>query len=219
MPIQVVQIARPTTFTLHTGGSVQKEFHPSEDPMSREAALETSGQELRTSSFAAGFPERFSDALESAKGALEGIGSMSGAGEGMLDFDNLHRYHEIYRLRIELELETAAVLWRAAEAAWALLDVGEVLSRKLEGEQGAALTEGVIRRRASIVVPRPPFVEAETGGGVPEQPAPQQQAQHQPAQQPPPQPQQPAQPNPAPQQPPPPQQGAPPAGRHWKLSI
>ena len=188
--------------------------------MSREAALETSGQELKTNAFAASFPERFSTALESAKGALEGIDSMSGASRGMLGFENLHRYHEIYRLRIELELETAAVLWRAAEAAWALLDVGEVLSRKMQGEQGAALTEDVIRRRASIVVPRPPFVEAETGGGVPPQQEPgQQAAQQQVAQPPPPQPQQPAQPNPAPQQPPPPQQGAPPADRHWKLSI
>src|SRR5262249_19576538 len=110
-------------------------------------------------SFAASFPERFGDALESARGALEGIGSMSGGESGMLDYDSLQRYHEIYRLRIELELETAAVLWRAAEAAWALLDVGEILSRKLEGERGATLTEGVIRRRASIAVPRPPFVE------------------------------------------------------------
>jgi hypothetical protein len=186
--------------------------------MSSTTALDTSGQELKTGSFAASFPSRFSAALESAKGALEGIDSMSGGagGRGMLDLDSLHRYHEIYRLRIELELETAAVLWRAAEVAWALLDVGEALGRKLEGEEGAALTEGVIQRRASIVVPRPPFIDAETGAGAPQpatQPMAQQPAPQQPAPQQPP-------PNPAPRRSPhAPQQGSAPAGRRWKLSL
>lgn len=194
--------------------------------MSPETALETSGQELKTNAFAASFPSRFSDALESAKGALEGIDSMSGegpGGRGMLDFDSLHRYHEIYRLRIELELETAAVLWRAAEAAWALLDVGEVLGRKLQGEQGAALTEGVIQRRASIVVPRPPFIDKETAGDRAEPPAPEPPAQEPAApDSPPPQPapKKPFEPRRVSQGPPgTPKQGSPPTRRRWKLSL
>ena len=91
--------------------------------------LEQNG--VSPSRFAATFPHRFSAALADAQGAIAGIAASSGSGEGaLLDPRSLVRLHELYRLRIELEIETAGVLWRTAEVVCAMADAIEVLGRR-----------------------------------------------------------------------------------------
>ena len=83
------------------------------------------------SRFAATFPERFAAALAEAQGTIAGIAASADSTRGMLiDPESLRRLHEIYRLRVELEIETAGVLWRTAEVVAALADVMESLSRR-----------------------------------------------------------------------------------------
>lgn len=114
-------------------------------------------------SFASEFPERFASAIGSARGALEGIHSAMAAERdgGSLDVESLRRYQEIYRLRIELELESAGILWRAAEVTWALLDTLDAVNAIREGDAPGARAATVAGRRSAIVVPRPPIVESE----------------------------------------------------------
>lgn len=73
-----------------------------------------------SSRFSATFPRRFAAAMADARGALAGIAASGG--RDLVDASVLARAHEIYRLRIELEIETAAVLWRTAEVVSALAE-------------------------------------------------------------------------------------------------
>jgi hypothetical protein len=83
------------------------------------------------SRFAAAFPARFAGVIADARGAIAGIrSSAQNGGGGMLDSESLRCLHEIYRLRIELEIEAAAVLWRTAELVCSLTDAVEVINRR-----------------------------------------------------------------------------------------
>ena len=84
------------------------------------------------SRFSATFPRRFATALADAQGAIAGIAAS--AGDGGIAPEALRRLHEIYRLRVELEIETAGVLWRTAEVVAALADAIDVLGRR--GDRG-----------------------------------------------------------------------------------
>jgi hypothetical protein len=81
-----------------------------------------------TSEFAASFPDRLVKALDDARGAMAGISASARAGR--IDAATLRSLHEIYRLKVELELETAAILWRTAEIARALGDAIQVIERR-----------------------------------------------------------------------------------------
>lgn len=84
-----------------------------------------------SSRFAAAFPARFAGVIADARGAIAGITSQArNAGGDLLDSDALRCLHEIYRLRIELEIEAAAVLWRTAELVCSLTDAVEVINRR-----------------------------------------------------------------------------------------
>jgi hypothetical protein len=83
-----------------------------------------------TAEFAARFPARFADTLSEARGTMAGISATAADGNGLIPPEALQRLHEIYRLRVELEIETAAVLWRAAEVVCALSDAIEALNRR-----------------------------------------------------------------------------------------
>lgn len=107
------------------------------------------------SRFSASFPRRFAAALADAQGAIAGIAAS--AGDGGLAPDALRRLHEIYRLRVELEIETAGVLWRTAEVVAALADAIDVLGRRGgpgpgEGAPflGSVTGADVERRRAGL---------------------------------------------------------------------
>ena len=84
--------------------------------------------------FSETFPERFAAALADAQGAIAGIDASAGSGEGsLIDAATLGRIHELYRLRIELEIETAGVLWRTAEVVSAIADTLQLLGRRRLG--------------------------------------------------------------------------------------
>jgi hypothetical protein len=100
-------------------------------------------------------PRRFVAVIAEARGAMRGIeasASPGGDGDGLLGLEALRRFHEIYRLRIELEIETAAVLWRTAEVVYALTDASEALRRRLDNERvgGAASLAAVRARREGL---------------------------------------------------------------------
>lgn len=83
------------------------------------------------SRFSATFPQRFASALADAQGTIAGITASAGSGEeALLDVPSLARLHELYRLRIELEIEAAGVLWRTAEVVCAMADAIETLGRR-----------------------------------------------------------------------------------------
>src|SRR5687768_785419 len=87
--------------------------------------------EASSSRFSATFPRRFAAALADAQGTIAGIAaSATSARGGLIDAENLARLHEIYRLRVELEIETAGMLWRTAEVVAALADVMDALGRR-----------------------------------------------------------------------------------------
>lgn len=83
-----------------------------------------------TSEFAATFPARFTQVLADARGTMAGIAASAGNGAGLIPPEALQRLHELYRLRVELEIETAGVLWRTAEVVCALTDAIEVLNTR-----------------------------------------------------------------------------------------
>lgn len=112
-----------------------------------------------TSQFAATFPARFADVLADARGTMAGISASAGNGAGLIPPEALQRLHEIYRLRVELEIETAGVLWRTAEVVCALTDAIEVLNRRTRpaplpprGWLGGVARGIVERRRARIAM-------------------------------------------------------------------
>lgn len=78
-----------------------------------------------SSRFSTTFPGRFATAMADARGAIAGI--VASGDRELVDVRLLARAHEIYRLRIELEIETAAVLWRTAEVVSALAETLAVL--------------------------------------------------------------------------------------------
>jgi hypothetical protein len=82
--------------------------------------------------FAVTFPARFAGAMADAQGVLAGIASAAErrSDGALIDPEAMRRLHEIYRLRVELEIETAAVLWRTAEVVSAMADVLDLLSRR-----------------------------------------------------------------------------------------
>jgi hypothetical protein len=82
------------------------------------------------SQFTTTFPERFEATLDEARGAMAAITASGSSQGGLIPPEALQRLHEVYRLRIELEIETAAVLWRAAEVVCALTDSIESLNRR-----------------------------------------------------------------------------------------
>jgi hypothetical protein len=106
-------------------------------------------------SFVADLPRRFSMVIADARGAMSGIeasAAENGQGDGLLGLEALRRLHEIYQLRIELEIEAAAVLWRTAEVVCALTDASEALRRRLDdgGVGGATSLAAVRTRRARL---------------------------------------------------------------------
>ncbi len=103
----------------------------------------------------AGFPERFSAALEGARGAIAGIESAHES-NGLLDRESLLRLQEIYRLRVELQLESASILWRASQAVRALSEASVALSRLISAAPTPAPVELVEERRARIPARRLP---------------------------------------------------------------
>ena len=90
------------------------------------------------SRFTATFPRRFAAAIADAQGTIAGIAASGQGGSGVIGADALRRLHDIYRLRVELEIETAGVLWRTAEVVAALADVLDVLSRRGDPGLGEA---------------------------------------------------------------------------------
>jgi hypothetical protein len=111
------------------------------------------------SQFASTFPARFAAALDEARGAMAGIAATAAGNGGLIPPEALQRLHEIYRLRIELEIETAGLLWRTAEVVCALTDAIDVLNRRARpvplppaGWLGG-LARGVAeRRRARVAI-------------------------------------------------------------------
>ena len=90
--------------------------------------------------FTASFPRRFHAALADARGAIAGIvASGDPANGGLVDARSLRTLHEIYRLRVELEIETAAVLWRTAEVVTAVSEALELLGRGVASSQTATV--------------------------------------------------------------------------------
>jgi hypothetical protein len=133
--------------------------------------------------FSATFPRRFAAILAEARGTIAGIAASADERSGsLIDAESLRRLHEIYRLRVELEIETAGVLWRTAEVVCAMADAIEVLSRRrpvvpappqawlgaiapaeIESRrEGTPIGEGPARRRERW----PGFGEPLGGGGV-----------------------------------------------------
>ena len=78
--------------------------------------------------------------------------------EGVAE-DALARLHEIYRLRVELELETAGVLWRTAEVVCALTDALTAIAERDRGPGGGAraLLGAEDRRARAGIPPRGPL--------------------------------------------------------------
>lgn len=113
------------------------------------------GQRRDQGEFAGTFPARFASAMDHARGVMAGLQSGLGR-EGVAD-DALVRLHEIYRLRIELELETAGVLWRTAEIVCALTDAATALADRGPGGGARALLAAEERRRRAGVSPRGPL--------------------------------------------------------------
>jgi hypothetical protein len=85
---------------------------------------------IPTGQFAATFPARFAGVIADARGAMAGIAASTGNGTGLIPPEALERLHEIYKLRVELEIETANLLWRTAEVVCALTDAIESLNRR-----------------------------------------------------------------------------------------
>ena len=112
-----------------------------------------------TSEFAARFPARFASVLADARGTMAGISASAVNGAGLIPPEALQRLHEIYRLRVELEIETAGVLWRTAEVVCALTDAIEALNGRRKpapnppgGWLGGLARDVVERRRARIAL-------------------------------------------------------------------
>ncbi len=111
------------------------------------------------SQFAATFPARFAHVLADARGAMAGISASAVNGAGLIPPEALQRLHEIYRLRVELEIETAGVLWRTAEVVCAMTDAILVLNRRKQpapappnGWLGGVERGVVERRRARLAM-------------------------------------------------------------------
>lgn len=110
-----------------------------------------------TSQFAADFPARFADVLADARGTMAGISASAVNGAGLIPPEALRRLHEIYRLRVELEIETAGVLWRTAEVVCALTDAIEALNGRTKpaplppGGWLGGVARGVVERRRARV--------------------------------------------------------------------
>jgi hypothetical protein len=106
-----------------------------------------------SSQFASTFPARFAAALDEARGAMAGIAASAADNGGLIPPEALQRLHEIYRLRIELEIETAGLLWRTAEVVCALTDAIDVLNQRVRPvplppvEWLGGLARGVAERR------------------------------------------------------------------------
>jgi hypothetical protein len=95
-------------------------------------------EKVPSSDFALRFPGRFSIALSDARGAIAGVAASASKGRGgLIDPGTLRRLHEIFRLRIELELEVAAVLWQTAEVVRAMTDATRVLHRRRAADSDA----------------------------------------------------------------------------------
>jgi len=105
------------------------------------------------SQFAASFPARFANVLADARGTMEGISASAVNGDGLIPPEALQRLHEVYRLRVELEIETAGVLWRTAEVVCALTDAIQVLNGRRKpaptppGGWLGGVARGVVERR------------------------------------------------------------------------
>jgi hypothetical protein len=80
--------------------------------------------------FARGFPDRLAAVLDEARGAISGVVASGQGPGGLLSPEQLRTLQEIYRLRIELELEVAGVLWRTVEAVCSMTDAIDVLGRR-----------------------------------------------------------------------------------------
>ena len=135
------------------------------------------GARLEEGDFASTFPGRFASAMDHARGVMAGLQSGLGR-EGVADVA-LARLHEIYRLRIELELETAGVLWRTAEIVCALTDSMTALADRGRGPGGGnrALLGAEVRRRAAGIAPTGPLggrpgLALKEGRGAPRAPSP-----------------------------------------------
>lgn len=89
------------------------------------------------SRFSATFPRRFAAALADAQGAIAGIAASAQPG-GVIGSEAMRKLHEIYRLRVELEIETAGMLWRTSEVVAALADAIDVLGRRGDPGPGEA---------------------------------------------------------------------------------
>lgn len=122
-----------------------------------------SGGTPSASRFAASFPKRFAAALADAQGAIAGIvasGAGDSEGRGLIDAEAMARLHEIYSLRVELEIETAGVLWRTAEVVCAMADTLDLLSRRR-----LAAADAGARRQESGLLGHPPSRAGWTGFG------------------------------------------------------
>lgn len=108
----------------------------------------------RSPSFTASFPERLGKAMAEAHGAIAGIDAS--AANGLLDVRALRSLHEIYRLRVELEIEAAGLLWRTAELVSALGEAADLAQAHrraagngASGRNGGAAPAAVGVRRAA----------------------------------------------------------------------
>lgn len=83
-------------------------------------------QEPLGAGFAGGFPSRFEAAISDARGALAGF-VHAATERDLIDAATLARLHENFRLRVELEMEVASIMWQTAEIVCALSDACDVL--------------------------------------------------------------------------------------------
>jgi hypothetical protein len=103
--------------------------------------------------------------------AIEAARSPAG-GRALLSAESLSVYHEIHRLKVELELEAAAVLWRISEVVSALCDSNEALQPAASGRRVSLDPEWASARRNEISRRRPeiPGNLGLNGSGPPEAP-------------------------------------------------
>ena len=99
-------------------------------------------------------------------------GISSSARSGAIDAETLRRLHEIYRLKVEVELETAAILWRTAEIVRALTDSILLIERRGRVEEsddagwlGTLQLAEIEERRARLsLIERRPRIPVERPG-------------------------------------------------------
>lgn len=116
--------------------------------------------------FRASFPARFEEAISEARLAAR---ALTAGAESPGEAGRLGRIHELYRLRVELEMEVAGVLWKTAETLCAMADAADLLrASRARREPGRAWVAGSGREVVPQRGARAAFEEAARRGRRPE---------------------------------------------------